>query len=127
MVRTSSSEKIYLGGTILYVLADILKTASLFFRILAPKYEIRVKSKNLSKYEKFDFIIVGVKKCGTGALNSFLRFHPQVSIQSTFRGEGHFFDIGSRVKNRFCDFWIFAQILNFSPKFPFLGATSIFF
>ena len=41
---------------------------------------------------------MGVKKCGTLALNHFLNFHPQVSFKNNFHGEGHYFDIGCRGK-----------------------------
>ena len=45
---------------------------------------------------KFDFIIAGVKKCGTTALSQFIRFHPQIALANIYQGEGHYFDIGCR-------------------------------
>ncbi|XP_078494722.1 heparan sulfate glucosamine 3-O-sulfotransferase 1-like [Ciona intestinalis] len=36
---------------------------------------------------------IGVKKCGTGALKSFLGFHPKVEIYTANQGEAHFFDV----------------------------------
>ena len=59
----------------------------------------KIIPKTLKDTRKFDFIIAGAKKCGTWALENFLRFHPQIQFKSFFAGEGHFFDIGCMTKS----------------------------
>ena len=49
-------------------------------------FENYLKNKN----GKFDFMITGVKKCGTTALTDFSRMHPQIHYKPLFAGEGHY-------------------------------------
>ena len=49
--------------------------------------------RRVAKIDLFDFVIGGVKKCGTAALTNFLSLHPQINFQHLYANEGHYFDI----------------------------------
>ena len=54
----------------------------------------RQRSKSIQYEKPLDFVIAGVKKCGTSALLNFLNNHPQLDFISLYAYEGHYFNIG---------------------------------